>query len=103
LPMFEFNEETRLWGGRGEAALRRPLSRLRVRRAPTWRLGPGHRMVMLLTDETNIREVIAFPMNQQAQDLLMGAPAEVNPKRRRELYIRLDLPRPKKTGTSGES
>ena len=54
---------------------------------------PGiDRIVMLLAGESNIREVIAFPMNQQAQDLLMGAPSAVPPERLRELHIRLDLP-----------
>jgi aspartyl-tRNA synthetase len=54
---------------------------------------PGiDRIVMLLAGETNIREVIAFPMNQQAQDLLMQAPNEVAPERLRELHIRLSLP-----------
>jgi aspartyl-tRNA synthetase len=56
---------------------------------------PGiDRIVMLLAGESNIREVIAFPMNQQAQDLMMGAPSAVPPERLRELHLRVVLPEP---------
>ncbi|MCP4616412.1 MAG: aspartate--tRNA ligase [Bradyrhizobium sp.] len=50
------------------------------------------RIVMLLCGTTNLREISLFPMNQQAVDLLMGAPSEVAPKQLRELHIRLNLP-----------
>jgi aspartyl-tRNA synthetase len=58
-------------------------------------IAPGvDRIVMLLCGEENLREVVVFPMNQKAEDLLMGAPSEVSPKQLRELHIRLNLPQP---------
>jgi aspartyl-tRNA synthetase len=56
-------------------------------------IAPGiDRIVMLLCGEDNLREVVLFPMNQRAEDLMMGAPSEVSPKQLRELHIRVVKP-----------
>jgi aspartyl-tRNA synthetase len=61
-------------------------------------IAPGvDRMVMLLAGADNIREVIAFPMNQKAQDLMMNAPSDVTEKQLRELHIRLREQKPQGT------
>ena len=55
-------------------------------------IAPGvDRMLMLIAEEDNIRNVIAFPMNSKAQDLLMGAPGQVTNKQLEEVHIKLDL------------
>ena len=53
------------------------------------------RLVMLICGVSNLREITLFPMNQQAQDLLMGAPSDATPKQLRELHLRLNLPEAK--------
>jgi aspartyl-tRNA synthetase len=62
-------------------------------------IAPGvDRIVMLLCGEENLREVVLFPMNQRAEDLLMGAPSEITPKQLRELHIRVVPPGPGRDG-----
>jgi aspartyl-tRNA synthetase len=57
---------------------------------------PGvDRIVMLVAGEENLREVTMFPMNQRAEDLMMGAPSDVTLKQLRELNIRISTPEPK--------
>ena len=80
-------------GERGGGQVRRDAERVPLWGAPAWR-GPRRGstgIVMLLADEPNIREVILFPLNQQGEDLLMGAPAPVPAARLKELSIRLNV------------
>jgi aspartyl-tRNA synthetase len=76
-----------------EARFSGMLNAFRYGAPPHGGAAPGiDRIVMLLADEPNIREVILFPLNQQGEDLMMGAPAEVPPERLKELSLRIDLP-----------
>jgi aspartyl-tRNA synthetase len=79
------SEVERIFGGM--------LNAFRYGAPPHAGMAPGiDRIVMLLAGAENIREVIAFPLNQQVQDLMMGAPSQVSDKQLRELHIRLVAP-----------
>lgn len=76
------------------------LNAFRFGAPPHGGIAPGlDRILMLLTNAPNIREVIAFPLNQNGQDLLLGAPGEVTEKQLRELRIKLNLPPQHKPAT----
>ncbi len=76
-----------------EAQFSGMLNALKYGAPPHGGSAPGiDRIVMLLAGEKNIREVVAFPMNQKAEDLMMGAPSEVSAQQLRDLHIQLDLP-----------
>ncbi len=69
------------------------LNAFRFGAPPHGGIAPGiDRIIMLLAGEENLRQVVAFPMNQQGQDLLMQAPAPVSNAQLRDLHIRLNLP-----------
>jgi aspartyl-tRNA synthetase len=69
------------------------LNAFRYGAPPHGGLAPGvDRIVMLLAGQENIREVIAFPLNQQGQDLLMNAPSEVREQQLKDVHLRLALP-----------
>ncbi|MEA1938910.1 MAG: aspartate--tRNA ligase [Pseudomonadota bacterium] len=73
------------------------VSAMRYGAPPHAGCAPGvDRIVMLLAEEPNIREIIAFPMNQRAEDLMMQAPGEVLPEQLKDLHIKLDLAKAEK-------
>jgi aspartyl-tRNA synthetase len=80
------------------------LNAFRYGAPPHGGIAPGvDRIVMLLAEQENLREVVAFPMNQQAEDLLMQAPAGVSNAQLRELSLRLAVPSSEKGSADGSA
>ena len=79
-----------------ESRFRALINALKYGAPPHGGIAPGiDRIVMLLADEPNIREVILFPMNQNAEDMMMNAPNTVRPEQLKELHIRIEMPKDK--------
>ena len=77
------------------------LSAFRYGAPPHGGAAPGvDRIVMLLADEPNLREVVAFPMTQKAEDLLVGAPAPIREEQLKELHLRIVMPPTKIQGSN---
>ncbi|MFP6564245.1 MAG: aspartate--tRNA ligase [Myxococcota bacterium] len=84
-------------GERFESEFGGMLEAFRLGTPPHGGIAPGvDRIVMLIADEPNIREVIAFPLSQRAEDLMLGAPAELDEGRLRELHLQIKKPRTRK-------
>ena len=79
-----------------DSRFRALINALKFGAPPHGGIAPGvDRIVMLLADEPNIREIIMFPMNQNAEDLMMNAPNTVRPEQLRELHISVVQPKEK--------
>src|SRR6516165_9181325 len=95
-PMFEWNEEEKRidFSHNPFSMPNVPVEEfLALGAPPHGGIAPGiDRIVMLLCGVENLREVTLFPMNQRAEDLMMGAPSEISPKQLRELHIRVVKP-----------
>lgn len=77
------------------------INAFRLGTPPHGGIAPGvDRIIMLLANTPNLREITAFPLNQQAQDLMTGAPSTANPRQLRDLHLQIQRPEKKEKNTS---